>query len=122
MVEYKIGESIVTVIVGIDGQPPPIDILGDVESLVNDRVNSQAEFEVGRDSVTLTVVENPSREQKEVLGSETLYIMKFDISLGLDELEPELVHAAHNTAVSKLNQLSFNITGTATVWDNKMQA
>lgn len=121
MVEYEVGESLATVIIGIDGQPPPLDVLRDVESLVGDAVNDAAGFDYTRDSVTLTMVENPTKDQKSVLGSKTLYIMKFDISLGRKDLNMGIVSGAHNTAVKEVNELQFNITGTATVWDGKMQ-
>ncbi len=121
MVIYDFGEEIITVIVGVDGQVPPLDILQDVELMVNDTVNKQSGFDIGRDSVTLTVVEHPSREQKEVIGPRTLYVVKFDINLGREEMDMEAVNGAHNTIVSKLNELGFNITGTATVWDGEMQ-
>jgi len=120
MVKIGTNSNILTVIIGIDGSDPPREILQDVEELVNTEVNKQTDYSFGRDTVTLTVEDNATGPQREVLGGATLYIMKFDISVKR-ELNQGLVNAAHNTVVDIISDHEFNVTGTATVWDNNMQ-
>jgi hypothetical protein len=121
MVEFNTGDNIVTVIVGIDGSPPPQDIQMNMQETVNMRVDQSLDFNINRDSVTLTLTENPTIEQRGMLGPGVLYIATFDVNLGSMEVNQKVVNAAHNTVVEKMTNTGFNVSGTATVWDGNIQ-
>jgi len=120
MVTFKSTDNIVTVIVGIDGDVPPKDILRDLEESVNMKINATVpDFEVARDTVGLTINEYPSEEQRDFLGGGTLYIAKFDVNLGEVDVGVGMVNATHNEVVERIDDLGFLISGTTTVWDEK---
>jgi len=122
MVIYDPSHNIVTVIAGIDGDVPPREIQRDISESINITVNQAADWlEIGRDSVTLTVLENPTKEQREVLGANTLYAMEFDVNRGNKKKNMDVIHATHNDIVDELTDLGFNITGTATIYQNSVQ-
>lgn len=121
MVEINLGNEIITVIIGIDGEAPPRDVQVSVEDLVNRQVNKEAELPIGRDSVTLTINENPTQDQRSILGDRVIHIEKFDIDIGREKLDQSMVNGAHNTVVDVLNGNGFNVTGTATVWKGNLQ-
>jgi hypothetical protein len=121
MVEFESFDKILTVIVGIDGTPPPREIQLDMRESLNIKVNDTAGYSQTRDSVTLTVDENPTRDERGFIGEHTQYLAKFDIELKDTELNQDIVNAAHNTVVDLMKDLGFNVTGTATRWDNRLQ-
>lgn len=122
MVEFKTSDSIVTVIAGIDGSVPPNNIQKDIREAVNIKVNrAHPDFTAGRDSVDLNTIENPSPEQREVLGGAVLYVMQFDVNLGDRDVDQDVLNAAHNEVIDKLNELGFNISGTSVVWEGRLR-
>ncbi len=119
MATFDYNTSTVTVIIGVDGSHPPRDILRNVEELVNERVMGSS-MSTGKDNVTLTTDQNPSKSEREMLGQNTMYIMKFDIFLK-NGIKGSIVNAAHNTVVDVVSSNGFNITGTATVWQGNVE-
>lgn len=121
MVEINLGNKIITVIVGIGGESPPRNIQISIEELANSQVNKETALPIGRDSVALTINENPTREQRSVLGDRVLHIQKFDVDIAREELDQDLVNAVHNMVVDAIDENGFNISGTATVWNGGLQ-
>lgn len=109
----------ILVLVGIDGPAPPPDIRLDAQETINTTVNQAlinkgADIEVTRQTVNLTVEENPTPEQRQTLGNGVLHVQQYDVKTELEEVSQSLVNATHNTVVDKLNELGFNVTGTET--------
>jgi len=109
----------ILVLLGIDGGTPPKDIQTDLEEMVNMKINTAlknagADIDATRQTVKLTVGENPSRKQRDTLGGATLTVFQFDVKTELDEVSMSLVNATHNTIVEQVDSLGFNIEGTET--------
>jgi len=122
MVEFKeMGRGIVTLIAGIDGEVPNRQVQISIQEMVNHRVNKEINAQANKDTVTLTINENPTRDQRQILGDRVLYIAKFDVDLAPIELTQKVVNSTHNTVVDVLKESGFNISGTATVWDGNLQ-
>lgn len=117
MVEFTSRSDIITVVVGIDGSLPPLDIQRDIEALVEGQINRKVDYRVGRDTATLTIDENPTKDAKNFLGSRTQYIQKYDVNMEYHNIDQEMMNAVHNEVVEVVSDHGFNITGTATVWD-----
>lgn len=109
----------ILVLLGIDGGTPPRDIQTDLEETINRKINialqkAGADIDTTRQTVKLTVGENPSRQQRDMLGGGTLTVFQFDVKTELDEVTMGLVNAVHNTVVEEVDTLGFNIEGTET--------
>jgi hypothetical protein len=110
----------IIVLLGIDGRPiKERDMRMDLQVLVNQTINQTlidngADIKVTRNTVSLTVGENPTKQQKNELGQRTLYVQQYDIQTELEEVSMGLVNAVHNTVIDEVEELGFNITGTST--------
>lgn len=109
----------ILVLVGIDGPAPPNNVQLSAQAAVNQTVNQAlidkgADIKITRQTVNLTVQENPSGEQRDALGGATLHVQQYDIKTELEEVSQALVNATHNTVVDEVRNLGFNITGTET--------
>lgn len=104
-------EKNVLVLVGIDGQHPPNDILLSLEESVRVSINQDISANFG---VNLNTQERPSQAQKEALGPRLLYSMQFEVETPWEEISQKHINAIHNEVVGELNELGFNISGTKT--------
>jgi hypothetical protein len=109
----------VLVLVGIDGPAPPKDLRVNLQETVNTRVNERfinagANIKATRQTVNLTLSENPTTEQRSALGARTIHVQQFGIKTGMSEVSQGLVNALHNIVVEKVTELGFNIVGTKT--------
>lgn len=109
----------ILVLIGIDGPEPPNDVQLSLQESINTTVNQAlidkgADIEVTRQTVNLTVAENPTREQRNALGPGVLHVQQFDVETELSEVSQGLINAVHNTVVDEVRDLGFNITGTET--------
>lgn len=107
----------IIVLVGIDGPEPPNDVLIATEDVINTSINEAlisrgAEISVSRQTVDLTTTDNPSRQQMNKLGQNTLHVQQYDVETELEEVSMVLVNATLNTIVDELSDLDYNITGT----------
>lgn len=122
MVKFELDDSIVTIIVGIDGSLPPDDIQRDLQEAINTTVNQNVDrFDYTRDSVSMTAVPNPTREEREELGDKTLSAVQFDVNLGDVQVTQRLINAAHNDVVERMGELGFNVSGTTAIWEGQMR-
>lgn len=109
----------ILVLIGVDGSSPPNNIQLDLENTINSTINKAlinagANIKVTRDTVNLTVEDNPTQQQIDALGGRVIHVQQFDIKTELEEVSQTLVNAVHNTVVDKLTELGFNVEGTKT--------
>jgi len=108
----------ILVLIGIDGPAPPRDIRISLRETINTKINQAlidmgADINTNRETVNLTVEENPSRRQMQELDG-PLHVQQFEVKTELKEVSQKLVNAVHNDVVDEVNDLGFNIVGTKT--------
>lgn len=104
----------VIVLVGVDGPEPPNDVLLSTEQVMQDTINDAFGLKHGTLNVSVTTNPNPTSEQKDAVGDRALHVEQYDIQTPWEEIAQDEVNMIHNEAVSELNNLGFNITGTRT--------
>jgi len=116
MVDF-LSTNTVTVIVGIDGSAPPREIREDLRELILEEVG--VAFDMDADRVVLNVIKNTTKSQRDVIGKRALYAYQVDVNIG-DRDEAKFMNMVHNSVVNVIDDVGFNITGTATVIDDTM--
>lgn len=109
----------IIVLLGIDDTTPPPPVQFDLRESINGTINQTlidagANINKTRSTVDLTVNQQPTQEQIDVLGSKTLHVQQYDVKTELNEVSQELVNLIHNTVVERVAELGFNIIGAET--------
>lgn len=109
----------ILVLIGIDGPEPPRNVQISLRESINTVINQAlidegADIKPVRETVNLTIQENPSRRQRDELGGNTLHVQQYEVQTELEEVSQGLVNAVHNTVVEEVDNLGFNIVGTKT--------
>lgn len=104
----------VLVLVGIDGQTPPSDILLSTEQAVSDNLHNKLRIPHDSLSVAVTIEDMPTTQQIEELGQRVQHVQQFDIESPWREISQDHINGIHNDVISTLKGLGYNVEGTKT--------
>lgn len=106
----------VLVLVGVDDTPPPNKVQVNMRESVNREVNQTLidngiDVSITRNTVGLVVEQNPTPEQINVLGEQTLHVQQYGIKTQFDKIGYDLAGELMETVGDELRALGFNPVG-----------